>query len=236
MSLKKILERIDYIEESHLINKQKEKNIKSKKKYEEKFQDITKKIRNQLINSYEIFGKDKYLDKFFISYEEVLKRYRHFDTICWAIFGGTLAASFTFLGYIISNINKIVLELQKLSNNLLKLPESIYSILIIILPFLLAFSISFLGFLSYMKVYEIARNTRKYIYLVEKIFGIYFLSYTEPFLEKDLIPNYDRFSRSFTGMGKVIFSIRWYLLIFEIVYFIIIVILIIIYLSKFLII
>lgn len=155
----------------------------------------------QLRKSYEIFGKDKYIENFLRPYQEVMKRYRHFDTICWSIYGLTLTVSFGLVGYLIS----IAPDLDR--------------ILIVIFLFC-AFVISFLGYLGYIKIYELARNTRKYLYIIEEVFGFYFLSYTEPFLKRDLKVN-EKFS--IAAKPQAIFSIKTYLLIFEVFYLLIII-------------
>ena len=188
-------------------------------RYIEDVEKIFNRLIDQLRKSYAIFGRGKYLENFFRTFEESLKRYGHFDTICWSIFGGSLAASFAFVGLIIVNMEKII----GINGNLTfkwNWLDSSGNLLLIIIPLLLAWGISVLGFFSYMKVYEIARNTRKYIFLVEEIFGFYFLSYTEKFLEGNLIPNTDSLKIALEYSFAKRFSIRFLLVLFEIIYFI----------------
>ncbi len=209
----------------------KRKYEKRRKIYNENVEEIIKRLIEQLKKSYAIFGRRKYLENFFRTFQDTLERYRHFDTVCWSIFGGSLAASFAFAGYIIVNMEKII-----------KINGSQYfkwvwlnssgNVLLIGILLLLAWSISVLGFFSYMKVYEIARNTRKYIFLIEQIFGLYFLSYTESFLRKDLVPNTEALKPTFDYAFTYRFSIRFFLIIFEIFYFIAILAIIGIYILK----
>ena len=163
-------------------------------------------IIERLKKAYEIFGKEKYIENFLSTFQEALNRYRHFDIIAWSIVSLNLTVSFALVGYLLSISHKM----------------SSFSLLI---SLVFAYIIGFFGYLYYVRIYEHGLTIRKYIYIIEEIFGYYFLLHQRSFIVKNLIVN-DKLSKAIIPKG--IFSIKTFLFIFEIIYFIFILLLILV--------